>query len=80
METLATERGGQFIPLSEIVQKAKELKGLIAQSRYHTECPRCCGTVNAECKRCDGNGFIPFSRRGLLSSEEKEWLGEDVPF
>ena len=62
-----------------VVMKIEDLdyelpEGLIAQSRYWSECPRCCGTVKSSCKRCDGNGFIPFKRRGVLSSKEQEWL------
>jgi len=75
VDKLADEAGGQFVPQSEIHQYFTKLKGLISQSRYWSECPRCCGTVKPECNRCDGNGFIPFKHRGALSSEEQEWLG-----
>jgi hypothetical protein len=72
---LAGKAGEQFIPLSEIQQAFTKLKGLIAQSRYWSECPKCRGHVESSCRRCDGTGFIPFKRRGMLSAAEQEWLG-----
>lgn len=72
---LAEEPGGAFLPLSEINELLKKAKGLIQQSRYYTECPKCKGKVSDDCSRCDGFGFIPHSKRGQLSEGEKQWLG-----
>lgn len=67
--------GGAFIPLQQVEMQLKDAKALIAQSRYWTECPRCKGKRRDSCDRCDGHGFLPFSRRGTLSAEDKAWLG-----
>lgn len=67
--------GGQFLPYQQIEIAIKELKGLISHARYYTECPRCKGKPKDSCDRCHGHGFIPYSRRGTLSSEDKAWLG-----
>lgn len=72
---LAEQAGGEFIPLQQIEDALKDTKGLIAQSRYYTDCPRCKGKPKPKCDRCDGAGFIPFSRKGQLSDEDKKYLG-----
>ena len=72
---LAEEPGGAFIQLQAILIALKDVKGLISQSRYWTDCPRCKGKKNPKCDRCDGHGFIPHSRKGQLSAEDKAYLG-----
>jgi hypothetical protein len=67
--------GGVFLPFQQIEIAIKELKGLISHARYYTECPRCKGKPKDSCDRCDGHGFLPYSRRGTLSAEDKAWLG-----
>lgn len=67
--------GGVFLPFQQIEIAIKDLKGLISHARYYTECPRCKGKRKDSCDRCDGHGFLPYSRRGTLSAEDKAWLG-----
>lgn len=67
--------GGVFLPFQQIEIAIKDLKGMISHSRYYTECPRCKGKRKDGCDRCDGHGFLPYSRRGTLSDEDKKWLG-----
>lgn len=67
--------GGVFIPLQQLEIAIKETKALLAQSRYWTDCPRCKGKPKDGCDRCDGHGFLPFSRKGTLSAEDRAWLG-----
>lgn len=67
--------GGVFIPLQQLEIAIKETKALLAQSRYWTDCPRCKGKPKSDCDRCDGYGFLPFSRKGQLSAEDRAYLG-----
>ena len=71
---LSGHDGGEFLPLQQIEMALKDVKGLITQSRYWTACPRKHHGKGA-CDRCDGHGYIPFSRRGKLSDDDKEALG-----
>lgn len=64
--------GADFLPIQTIEIALHDLKGLVAQSAYWTACPRCSGKG---CSRCDGTGFLPKSRKGKLSREDKEILG-----
>lgn len=75
IKELVDEAGGVFLPLQQIEIAIKDVKGLIVQSRYYTECPRCRGKVKDTCDRCDGHGFLPYSRKGTLSDDDKLWLG-----
>ncbi len=72
---LHDQDGGVFLPLQQIEIALKDVKGLISHSRYWTECPRCKGKPKEKCDRCDGHGFLPFSRKGMLSADDKVWLG-----
>ena len=72
---LVDEVGGVFIPLQQVEMALKDTKALIAQSRYWTDCPRCKGKPKSGCDRCDGHGFLPFSRKGTLSAEDRAYLG-----
>lgn len=67
--------GGVFIPLQQVEIAIRDTKALVARSRYWTDCPRCKGKSKADCDRCDGHGFLPFSRKGTLSAEDRAWLG-----
>ena len=69
---LADTMGGWFIPVQQIELAAKALKDLITESAYWTACPRCSGKG---CKRCDSSGFIPKSKKNMLSNADKEDLG-----
>lgn len=69
---LADDEGGWFIPVQEVELAAKELKDKITDAGYWTACPRCNGKG---CKRCDSSGFIPKSRKNMLSADDKEALG-----
>lgn len=71
---LADQDGGWFLPIQEIELMAKDFKDKITESAYWTACPRC-GGKGKGCKRCDDSGFIPKSRKGQLSAEDKEALG-----
>jgi hypothetical protein len=75
VKELAGLAGGVFIPLQQVEIAIKDVKALIAQARYWTECPRCKGKPKDGCDRCDGHGFLPFARRGTLSDDDKTWLG-----
>lgn len=74
VEELSKYSGGAFIHTSEIAETLISTKRLLTNARYYTECPKCCGKPKSSCKRCAGNGFIPFAAKGQLSSEEQEWL------
>lgn len=69
----AEQEGSDFLPVQQIEIALKDVKGLITQSRYWTACPR--KHSGGKCDRCDGHGYLPFSRRGQLSQEDKESLG-----
>lgn len=71
---LRDEPGGQFLQLTRIESLVKELKGAVREGRYYTDCPTCQGAPKKNCRRCDGHGFIPFARKGVLSQPEKDWL------
>lgn len=75
VEELADQPGAEFLPVSEVCELIKQVKGKISQSRYWSECPRCKGKPAPQCDRCSGHGFIPFARRGSLSAEDRAWLG-----
>lgn len=69
---LADDEGGWFIPVQEVELASKNLKDMITDAGYWTACPRCNGKG---CKRCDSSGFVPKSRKNMLSHEDKEALG-----
>lgn len=75
IKTLSELPGGAFIPLQQVEIALKDTKSLVSHARYYTECPRCKGKPKDSCDRCDGHGFLPYSRRGTLSIEDKAWLG-----
>lgn len=75
VEKLADEMGGEWLDTTQISGECKKLKGLISHSRYWSHCPRCDGK-NTSCDLCDGAGWIPFSRRGLLTALEKQSFDE----
>ena len=68
------ESGTAFLPVSEIERGLKDIKGLVTQSRYFTECPRC--GESGYCDLCGGVGYIPYSMRGVLTQEEKDVIAE----
>lgn len=74
VQELAEQPGGEFLGVSAIADKIAELKGLISHARYYTECPACKGTVSKDCSRCDGNGYLPYSRRTFITEDELSWL------
>jgi hypothetical protein len=65
-ERLAGEPGGEFLQIAEVNRLIRELKTAIAHARYWTHCPRCDGKG---CERCASVGYLPFSRRNLVSPE-----------
>jgi len=69
---LADEDGGWFIPVQDIELSCKDLKDKITDAGYWTACPRCDGKG---CDRCDSSGFIPKSKKHMLSKQDKELLG-----
>lgn len=69
---LADEPGGEFLDACEIERTFKTLKGLVTQGRYWSHCPRCSGKG---CARCEKHGYVPHSRKGQLSEEDKAALG-----
>lgn len=69
---LATEDGGWFLPVQDIELSCKDLKDKITDAGYWTACPRCDGKG---CKRCDSSGFIPKSKKNMLSKADQEELG-----
>lgn len=71
-ESLAQSDGGDFIDTTEVNGLAKKLKWAISQARFYTTCPRCDGKG---CDRCDQVGWIPHSRKGQLSDEDKSKIG-----
>ena len=64
--------GAEFLPITAIELAIRDLKDSIVQAGYWTACPRCGGKG---CSRCDKTGFVPKSRKGQLSHEDKEILG-----
>lgn len=75
LEGLKESEGAEFLELSPVLEDLKALKRKISDARYWSECPRCQGKVKAKCDRCDGHGYLPFSRKGQLSAEDKTYLG-----
>lgn len=75
LEMLVGEPGAEFLQFSPVFESLKDLKKQISDARYWSECPRCQGKVNEKCDRCDGHGYLPFSRKGQLSAEDKAYLG-----
>ena len=71
------EDGGQWIPATEIEQDLKNLKAKLRESRYFTHCPRC--DHKSQCDLCNGMGWIPHSRKGMLTAKEKDAIN-GVPF
>ena len=74
---LAEKPGGEFLQVQQIEIALKDCKRLITHERYWSECPRCKGKLGKKCGQCDGNGFLPFSRKGKLSTADKVYLGVD---
>lgn len=75
LEDLKESEGAEFLQFSPVFESLKDLKKQISDARYWSECPRCQGKVNPKCDRCDGHGYLPFSRKGQLSAEDKAYLG-----
>jgi len=75
LEDLKEAEGAEFLQFSPVLEALKDVKKQISDSRYWSECPRCQGKVKAKCDRCDGHGYLPFSRKGQLSAEDKAYLG-----
>lgn len=72
LEGLAQTSGGRFVDMTDANRLFRELKNCITQARYWTSCPRCSGKG---CERCSESGWIPFSKRGQLSADDKAALG-----
>lgn len=72
LEGLAQTSGGRFVDMTDANRLFRELKNCITQARYWTACPRCDGKG---CERCSMSGWIPFSKRGQLSADDKAALG-----
>lgn len=70
LKELSSGAGGEFLPLSDIETKIVELKTMVSHARYYTACPRCEG--KGGCDLCKDHRFIPQSRSGMLTKEEKE--------
>jgi hypothetical protein len=75
LEAIREVEGVEFLQFSPVFEALKDLKRKISDARYWSECPRCQGKVKAKCDRCDGEGYLPFSRKGQLSAEDKTYLG-----
>lgn len=69
---LANHDGGWFISVQDIEITCKDLKDKITDAGYWTACPRCDGKG---CNRCDLSGFVPKSKKNMLSKSDQEALG-----
>jgi len=72
---LAELPGGEHLDAQHVEIALKEVKGIITQARYWSECPRCQGEVNDDCRKCRGSGFLPFALKGQLSTDDELYLG-----
>lgn len=76
LDQASGERGMQFfdpvvaVTLDTLMRIKDDMRGAM----FACECPRCKGTVNDKCERCDGHGYLPNSRAGKLSKDEQDYL------
>lgn len=77
LDKLSEQPGCEYLEgdIAPALDVLLEVKDTLRGSMYACECPVCQGTVQAECERCDGHGFLPRSRAGTLSDAETDWLG-----
>lgn len=72
---LAEKPGGEHIHIQTLERELKAAKRTLTESRYWSDCPRCQGKIGKQCGKCDGSGFLPFSKKGQLSESDKSYLG-----
>lgn len=71
----ADAHGGEWLEASHIDGLLRDAKRAIQKAAFYCECPTCQRDFKADCKRCEGTGYIPERAFGVLSDAEKGWLG-----
>lgn len=69
---LKGEPGAEFVSVDAFSQPLTALRKELSSQRYWTACPRCDGSG---CQFCDKAGWLPESRKGTLSAEDKAKVG-----
>lgn len=74
LREVSTEPGGEVLleHLSEVHTEMREMKAVLFDLAYWTECPACEGK---SCDRCDQRGWLAECDKGTRTAEENEVLG-----